>query len=374
MIKHEYIDYKYKINPKTNILEYLLEKYPDKDWNICGILKNPNTPEWYIHKYFDTHIEEDCFCVSINPHLTIDIIKRHDPKLFSWFHLSKHFNITLEIIELHPELPWNYTGISLNPNLTIEFYRKYKDKEWSFHYISSNEAMTPEIIKNNPDFEWNFRGLSVNRSITEEFVLENKDKDWEMIYLSGNDAISGEFFERYIPEFTEYIAWLLGIPANINTDMKFIERHIDKDISFEHISRHPKITIEFIEKYPDKLWNWFQLSRNQRITQKDVDEHPDWPWDLNGLSENPNIDLNKIKFNIQYVSVNAGLTLEFIERHIEQINFDELSSNWFLYKDSVYNKHITQDITNRKESISKYLNTQTYNDIVSIILLYIGYD
>jgi len=67
-----------------NILIYLLEKYPDKDWHwgYCGISYNPN--------------------------------------------------ITLELIEKYPDKDWYWgqLGISSNPNLTLELIEKYPDKNW----------------------------------------------------------------------------------------------------------------------------------------------------------------------------------------------------------------------------------------------------
>ena len=63
----------------TSLLEKLILKYPDKDWN------------WS--------------CISANP------------------------NITLEFIDAYPEKPWEWSYVSINPNVTVEFINKnfYKD-------------------------------------------------------------------------------------------------------------------------------------------------------------------------------------------------------------------------------------------------------
>ena len=37
----------------------------------------------------------------------------------NWYFVSKNKNITLDIIESNPDLPWNYEGLSHNPNLML---------------------------------------------------------------------------------------------------------------------------------------------------------------------------------------------------------------------------------------------------------------
>ena len=58
-----------------NPLLYLINKYPDKDWDLGGISQNPN--------------------------------------------------ITMEDIENNLDKPWNWECISRNPNLTLDFVIKY---------------------------------------------------------------------------------------------------------------------------------------------------------------------------------------------------------------------------------------------------------
>ena len=95
-----------------NILLYLLEKYPDKDWSWNYISRNPN--------------------------ITIDIIETHPDKDWSWNYISCNPNITMEFIEKHPEKPWTWNGISQNPNITMEMIEKHIDKI-DFEYLSKNK-------------------------------------------------------------------------------------------------------------------------------------------------------------------------------------------------------------------------------------------
>jgi hypothetical protein len=44
----------------------------------------------------------------------------------------------MEIIEKHPEKPWNWQNISYNPNLTMEMLENHDDKSWDWYWISLN--------------------------------------------------------------------------------------------------------------------------------------------------------------------------------------------------------------------------------------------
>jgi hypothetical protein len=46
-------------------------------------------------------------------------------------------NITMEIVERHPEKPWDWKGISGNPNITMEIIEKNIDKI-NFSCLSQN--------------------------------------------------------------------------------------------------------------------------------------------------------------------------------------------------------------------------------------------
>jgi len=52
--------------------------------------------------------------------------------------LSSNPNITMEIIEQHPYINWQFRYLSLNPNLTLEFVSKNPDL-FNFGLISRNK-------------------------------------------------------------------------------------------------------------------------------------------------------------------------------------------------------------------------------------------
>ena len=45
-------------------------------------------------------------------------------------YLSENINITWDIIEKHPEFPWNWKALSKNPSITWDIVEKNPLKPW----------------------------------------------------------------------------------------------------------------------------------------------------------------------------------------------------------------------------------------------------
>jgi hypothetical protein len=48
-----------------------------------------------------------------------------------WYNISSNPNITIEIIENHPDKPWDWRGVSSNSNITMDIIEKHFDKPWN---------------------------------------------------------------------------------------------------------------------------------------------------------------------------------------------------------------------------------------------------
>ena len=105
---------------------------------------------------------------------------------------------------------------------------------------------------------------------------------------------------------------------------------------------------DLVKKYPDKTWDWSDLSENSNIKMKDVLENPDKPWVWYWLSRNPNITMNDVlenpdkPWNLSGLSWNPNITIRFIEKNIDEIDFEYLSRNKFRDTEPYLNvlKHI----------------------------------
>ena len=74
-----------------NILQYLLEKYPNKPWNWVGISRNPNITMEFIEKYPDKMWIWGPYGISYNPNITIEFIEKHINKIYFEYLSSNNF-------------------------------------------------------------------------------------------------------------------------------------------------------------------------------------------------------------------------------------------------------------------------------------------
>ena len=77
------------------------------------------------------------------------------PKHCIWNQLSKHSNITWDIIQTNPDAPWNWYGISMNPNITWDIIQTNPNNPWNWDDISENPNITWDIIKAYRNKPWN---------------------------------------------------------------------------------------------------------------------------------------------------------------------------------------------------------------------------
>ena len=57
----------------------------------------------------------------------MDIIEKYPDKPWNMDGISRNPNITMDIIEKYPDKPWNWEFISCNPNITMEFIENNPD-------------------------------------------------------------------------------------------------------------------------------------------------------------------------------------------------------------------------------------------------------
>ena len=110
-----------------NVLEYLLEKYPNKPWDWSDISANPN--------------------------ITMEIIEKCPDKPWEWDWISRNPNITIEIIEKYPDKPWNWSWLSRHPNLTMKIIEKYIDKI-EFKNLSKNKFTYENKLLKKKELYW----------------------------------------------------------------------------------------------------------------------------------------------------------------------------------------------------------------------------
>ena len=181
---------------------WCMSKHPNITWDI--ILANPDINWHYVG-------------ISANPHTTWDIIQKYPNRLLSMYRVSVNPNITWDIIINNSNLgyPWNWFGISQNSNITWEIIMANPGYPWNWVYISHNPNITWDIIQANPEYPWNFNCISMNPNITWEIIQANPDKPWNWDYVSYNPNITWDIIETNINKFGSNLAGI--IKGNIFT-------------------------------------------------------------------------------------------------------------------------------------------------------------
>lgn len=124
-------------NTYETILNDICTNYPDiwnnADFNLATSSTNVSLLFWLqypnkLNKYLDN--------ISLYSKMTIDeIIYYKDIINFNWILISMRKDITWDIIQTNPTLPWEYKGISQNPNITMEIVYANMDKPWDFNIV-----------------------------------------------------------------------------------------------------------------------------------------------------------------------------------------------------------------------------------------------
>ena len=255
-------------------LEYILKKYPNKNW------------DWDWLSYY----------------IKFRFVAKHPDKPWNWEHLSKSSNIDVEeIIDLEEFLFY----LPKNPSFQLTHILEYPDR-WNWSIISETPNITMKTVIDNPNFPWCMYGLGANPSITMEDI-KNNDFDWDWMGISRNPNITIEF----IKENNELL-----VPRN-------------KRWGYRSLSKNPNLTMKFIIENIDENWNWHKLSKNSSITMDDIINNPDLPWEWEYVSLNPNITprIFDLKVNWLYLGENPNITMEYIIKYKEKWEYYHLSGN-----------------------------------------------
>ncbi len=284
-----------------NHLSFLLNKYSNKPWNLSFIAGNPNINLSFIKNYNHHNLLLDSFYRNLNLNLN---------------------NININI---------NYSYISANPNINIKFIKDNKYKGFDWDCLSSNPGIFPHDITNNLDLPWNWLYISANININIKFIEDNINEDWNWEYLTFNPSITIKDIEDtlHLPGYH----WDMDIFwSKVNVDLEYIEKNIKNinSVNWKYLSSNPNITFDFIIKHKNQKWNWNYLSRNPAISTKNIEDtlnNKDYLWCL--------WDWNSI-------SLNCNITIEFIEKYIDKINWKFLSNNKFKYNERLFYHHINK--------------------------------
>jgi hypothetical protein len=204
---------------------------------------------------------------------------------WNWQAVSSKSEITPEIVDQYPDIPWDWHWLSWNKNfITLDMVLKNPDRAWDWYPISNHLLATWEVITTH-DLPWCWTSISRwNKYITPTLIFHNQDKPWNYKQLSKHEHMTTTDLEWLIDklpkrdwdwyELSKKISW------------KFIQDHLDLPWNWENLSERSGTVIwKRVQKTKQKPWDWNILSGYSHIaTPENVENNPDLPWNYGAIA------------------------------------------------------------------------------------------
>jgi len=174
------------VSCNPNVTFETIKNNPDFPWNWSGVSLNPNVTLEIMFDNLDKPWDWNYAFVS-QPHLNDELLDKiakyvKDDGIW-WNQLTRHPDVTFDMVKAHPNIPWCRYTISSHKNVTWETIKNNSDYEWDPDYVSRNPNITWKIYIENRDYPWDEEGIYTN-IVNWEIVRDNPDYKWKMRYLS----------------------------------------------------------------------------------------------------------------------------------------------------------------------------------------------
>lgn len=326
-------------NKTDAIIECLIKEFPDKvNWN--SIAKNRYVSIDFIEKYI---LDKTSY--------RLELMKNYNvfpSNIAKWYGGCKIFmkNDLLQIKE--------------NPNLDEHFVRWYfSDKCYKFGNFLKVITLTTEEFEANwqymdlAEFFRNYHKIDLIEHYL-DLIIYYKDGSWCKIFeqnqiwnnIGLNPNITVDFLEKYHSYMNwKYIRW------NPNLTKEFIAKYQLK-IDWMSFICNTNIPYDYIEKYMEFIpKSCYPMIKNLPFSV--ISKYPEINcWD------NPNITVDFIMENVDKVcrdklSANPSLTIEFIKRYENVLNWDILWQNSFITSTSRIEFNVNPTNFNTKSYVNK---------------------
>lgn len=260
-----------EISRHKNLNMDIIEKYPNKPWNWHQIFYNSNFTldiltkipsdisnelqvsgvfycgNYSIDKFLeylaliddvDPENKKPCRrklnCISYDPQITMDIVKRFPNKPWNWDEIIDNPNFTIDLLDEIPPIaennpygkPWNWKKIIINCNKNnivkainkyLFFYGENSPVNgghiWS--WVSENKNITIDIIEKYVDKPLNWEKISENKNLSSEFIIKYRYKPWDLCDLissfKSNENNAAVKIQRFYRKYGAFPRWKRGI-------------------------------------------------------------------------------------------------------------------------------------------------------------------
>jgi hypothetical protein len=242
-------------------LKFVKEFAETRNFPIKWIIKNPNVTLDFI----DKHPEFDwTYCeISENPNLTYEYVKTHGLNVgWNWYALSKHKNITLDIIKHTYRSKrynrWIMTQVVKNPNVSMTALQSRRfftnSRDWCWKDVVHNPNITIPCLIGTTFNEHMYNSLIFSKNIPVNYVLNIGMSIWHFMHICKNPTIgkniTDEQFELKFPmedvrQFRQRITCMYG---TMNEVMEYLQDP-PQHFGWAIMSKNEHLTIDFVQKY-----------------------------------------------------------------------------------------------------------------------------
>ena len=240
-------------------------------WKLVSVMNKNEKEEFFAGLSWNRHVSmEFVFAnesmpwrfdyLSINVHLTWEMVETHLDKKWDFMEMLHHDNIPFELILNALKRPLNEHMVNQR-FLWEQSLAPTEEKKYNFAitYLQRRKDMTWETIQSHPEIPWYYRGMITYPYITWDIICNHKHLPW---------------VEDTTPQ--EYLAFLFGHNLNCPLEM---QKALVSHPKF-YMCRFPFVDIEFVKNHPELNWNWDALVESYPITGDDIVSTPEFPWSL----------------------------------------------------------------------------------------------
>jgi hypothetical protein len=274
------------------LLQQIDEKGVEKYFHFIGANKNLTLE--YIDEHLIGKMNNNYYYVSSNPHLTFEYVTEHIDQNWNWCAISKHPNITLDMIlstQNNPKYKWNMYCIVQNPNITHDILtthdffanRMQEEKRW-IDYCHNKNATFNEIMEHSAS---GFNGYVTHCStITLDIVFANPQINWNYEYLTNNPTITSNITNENLRKFAEISSFQLNTTSDeifevlqchiicMYESFHNIKAKIGNKIIISSYMRNPHLQIQELHDFVDEItrrssYNFRLLLKNELPHSRD---------------------------------------------------------------------------------------------------------
>ena len=293
----------------------MVETHLDKEWDFMVLLQHDDIP-------FELIL--DALKRPINQHMerhrneweqSLMGIQAEDRNPIYFLQCRK--DLTWEIIQSHPEIPWIYREMIAFPFITWDIIRNNMHLPWILEtepqenlllgfgnnpncsleikktLVSNPKFYTRyynfvkfEFVKNHPDWNWKWDALAKLYWITGDDIASTPEFPWSLAslctYVSDRTSWDLIFSNSHLPWNQHRFNYRRDLTWDI------ISSHPDLPWKFSYLSGHHCITMDIIKANSHHPWDFRVASLNRSITWDDVWENRHEDWVLESLGGNSN--------------------------------------------------------------------------------------